>query len=362
MPCLSCGDSDEERSGCLSRCLARRRRRQPPPPSSTGQPQRNRQTNSAIELTGTAASNVQTSQVASQTGYVTRPSSTRQAQESLENRGVARVVSPVALHIHLGQRASRPSARRQQYTLPSAAARGAERHEARPSDGTEHGFPPELVVHSEASLNVARGRLRGQQRIYSWPRRAEDVRDASLSGPTPQQTDYSGVGGQTSAYAGMEQQSRAGSRAGTPQRAGQARRGGGGLTSPLEQVPHADLRDTVVADTGLSTDQPEPILVLGEDMCTFRILIDAHFHIAPKSDKHDRPTVESFLRTLTECHNSEVGWPHPAMVILDRPGIPHGNAETWGVHMESLYPPSISAPREFSIEQTKSSKTIDNTC
>jgi len=300
-------------------------------------------------VTGTVASNVERSQVASQTGYVTRPSSTREARESLGNRAVARVVSPGALHLQLGQRVSRPSSMRQELALPAAAARGGERHQALRSDGTEHGFPPGPTVHKESRLHATRGRSLGQQRIYSWPRRVEHVQGTSPSGPTQQQTGYSGVGGQTSAYAGMAQQRRAASGAGTPRRAGQAHRGGGWLSSPLRQAPRADSRNAVVPDTGSLTDQLGPSSVLVEEMCTFRILIDAHFGIAPKSDEHNRPTVESFLSKLTECHNSEVCWPHPAMAILERPGIPHGDAETWGVHMESLYPPSISVLRESSM-------------
>jgi hypothetical protein len=359
MPCLSCGDSGEERSGCFSRCLARRRRRQPPPPSSIGQSQQNTQSNSEIELTGTAAPNVERSQLASRTGYVTRPSSTREAQEDLGNRGVGRVVSPGALHLQRGQRAPGSSSTRQQLALPAAASRGAERQQAFRSDGTEQGFSPGPTAYGEARLHATRGRSLGQQRIYSWPRRVEHVQNASRSGPTQQRTGHSGVGGQSSTHGGMAQPRQVDSGAGTPQRAGQAHRGIGWLTPPLQQAPAADLRNTVVAYTGSLIDQPETISEFVEDMCTFRVLIDAHFLIAPKSDEHDRPTVESFLRSLTEGHNKELPWPHPAMAVLERPGIPQGDVKTWGVHMESLYPPSISVPRESSLGQTKSSKTID---
>jgi hypothetical protein len=359
MPCLGCCESDEERTGCISRCLGRRRRAQPPPPSSPGQAQRSRQSNREIEVTGLVASSLVTSQQAPQTGFVPRPSPTREAQPNSENSGVARLASPAALHLQRSQRTSHSGATRQQLALLTAAARGEERHHAIRTDETERAFPPGPAAHRGASLQATRGRSLEQQRVYSWPRRERNDQHASRSGPVQQQLDDPGVGRQTSTCRGQAQQRLTGARVGSPQRTGQAHHGSPLLASPPRRAPTADMRSPLVPETGSVTDQPGPVSDLVEARCTFRVLIDAHFLIAPKGDEHDRPTVEAFLRNLIECHNREVCRPHPAMAMSDRPGIPSGKAETWGVHMESLYPPNISAPRESSMGQTKPTKSID---
>lgn len=410
MPCLGCGERDEESSGCLSRCLGRQRRAQRSRISSTGQAQGSSGTLSGVGASAPAVSRPERGQQAPQTGSTsgpsstsqaqprpaslsvvrvsglavslrerdqqashissnTAPSSTEQAQRSLESLDVVRVTSSAASRSERGQEAPQTgfptgasSSRQAQQglgslgvvrvTSPAALLLGRGQRTPQTSSTRQQLVLPAAAARSGGGQRATRSRSTEQPRVYSWPRRTENDQHASRSGSTRQQTARSDAGGQTSNSSGEAQHRSAAASGGTLHPASQASRRGPWLTPPARRAPAADVANTLVPGIGSVTEQRRPSSVTDQPRWPFHVLIQAEFLIAPKSEDYARPTVESFVANLALCHNTQVlvpELPHPAMVwSAHHSSLPNSKAERWCVYMDSLYPPGISAPRKSS--------------